>query len=220
MSIKKHTPMQAIRNRFISGILVLVPMAITLFVFTVIFNVTVGLVQPLTRMIMDDRPPVLTTLVSLIVVLCIIYFAGSLASHVVGRRLIGLGERILDQIPIAATVYSSSKKVIEMLRTQVTPEGRQIALFDHPTPGLKAMGLVTGTIQTPDGTTYYKIIIPTTPNPTTGYLQFVPVDRAEILDMSAEDAFKFIMSAGILGPPVFPVRPATATPSNDALPDA
>ena len=202
----RHTPIQAARNRFISGILVLVPLTITLFVFSVVFNVTVGLIQPLTRLILDDRPPIVTSLVSVLLVLTIIYFAGSLASHVVGRRLIAMGEKIVEQIPIVTTIYSSSKKVIELLGTQVSPEGRQVALFDFPSPGLKAIGLVTGKIQTPDGTSYYKVIIPTTPNPTTGYLQFVLAEKAEILDMSAEDAFKLIMSAGILAPDVFPVK--------------
>ncbi len=202
----RHTPIQAARNRFISGILVLVPLTITLFVFSAVFKVTVGLIQPLTRLILDDRPPVATNLVSIVLVFSIIYFAGSLASHVVGRRLIAMGEKIVEQIPIVTIIYSSSKKVIELLGTQVSPEGRQVALFDFPSPGLKAIGLVTGKIQTPDGATYYKVIIPTTPNPTTGYLQFVLAEKAEILDMSAEDAFKLVMSAGILAPEVFPYK--------------
>lgn len=123
------------------------------------------------------------------------------ASHVVGRKVIALGEVLVAQIPVVKTIYATSKQIIELFQGRSETQSQKVVLVEFPTPGLKAFGFLTGHITMPDATECYKVFIPTAPNPTSGYFQLVPVDRCEILDMSSEQALRLIISVGILAPP-------------------
>lgn len=189
-----------VRNRLLSGLLVLIPLGISLFVLSLFLKATAGILMPLMTMLLGDLPKGVVFLLSVVVVFGVLYLAGMLASFVVGRKLIGVGERLVDQIPIVKTIYSVSKQVIQLFQTPSSGARRQVALVDFPAPGLKAISFVTGIITLPDGTVCYKVFIPTTPNPTTGFLQMVPVATAQLLDLSVEDAITLIMSGGVLAP--------------------
>ena len=203
-----HRMTRSVRGRLISGLLILVPLGITLFVLSFIFNITVGVLVPVLHAILPDLPPGAASALSLLLLLSVLYLAGSLASLVLGRKLIAFGERIVDQIPVVKSIYSSSKQVIQLFMHRPEAGMRRVVLISFPSPDLKAFGFVTGEITLPDGTPCYKVFIPTTPNPTTGFLQLSPVASTPVLDLTPEEAIQLIMSGGLLAPAALQVRPA------------
>ena len=211
---KKGERRKAFRGRvaapFVSGLLVLIPLGITLFVLSVFFKATVGVSASFLTLFLGDLPQSLLVLIAAAVCVGGIYVAGFLASHVIGRKVIALGESLVAQIPVVKTIYASSKQVIALFQRQPDTKNQQVVLVDFPAPGLKAIGFLTGHISMPDGTKCYKVFIPTTPNPTTGYFQILPASSCDVLDMSTEEAFRVIMSAGFLAPPVLRVVGSSA----------
>lgn len=199
-----HRVTTTIRNRIVSGLLVLVPLGITVFVMSFILGVTVRVMLPVTRVLFGRFPQWAIVALSLFLLIALLYIVGFLTTLVVGRKIIAFSEWIVNQIPLVKTVYSSSKQVIEVFQTRSAAGERQVVLCEFPGPGMRALGFVTGEIRLPEGTHCYKVFIPTTPNPTTGFLQFVDVERAWLLEMSTEEAFRIIMSGGVLAPETLP----------------
>ncbi len=218
-----HGQVAPIRNRLLSGFLVIVPIAVTLFVLNLAFRATVGTVATAIDAFLNGFPRTVVYILSVGILFGVLYFAGLLASFVIGRKAIAMGERLVEMIPVAKTVYSASKQVIQLISRDTEETPRTTALVDFPAPGIKAFGFVTGRIRMPDGRMWIKVFIPTTPNPTTGFLQIVPEERCTLLDMSTEDTFGVIMSAGVLAPPDLtphilshaPTPPADDAPRDD-----
>ncbi len=198
---RRKTLRVRIARRFISGIAVLIPLGITLFALSIVFKATVGVSASFLGLFLGDLPRNIVIILSVLFSVGVVYIAGLLASHVVGRKVIALGEVLVAQIPVVKTIYATSKQVIEMFQGHSNSQTRKVVLVEYPTPGLKAFGFLTGRITMPDATEYFKIFIPTAPNPTSGYFQLVPISRCEVLDMSTEEAFRIIISVGILAPP-------------------
>lgn len=205
MLIEKYHPpwvrvWLGIRRRILSGILLLVPLAVTVFVLSLILRGTIGVLLPVLRPLTGDLPLFVVLPLALVVLVVGLYLVGSLASHVIGRKLITYGEWMVSLVPFVKTIYSASKKVIDTFVE--LPEGgrKQVVLVNFPSPELRAFGFVTGRIITPDGVDCFKVFIPTTPNPTTGFLQLTPVATTPVLDLSPEEAISLIMSGGIMAP--------------------
>jgi len=201
-------------RHFISGIAVLIPLGITLFALSVIFKATVGVSASFLGLFLGDLPRNVVITLAILLSIGIVYLAGLLASHVVGRKAIALGETLVAQIPVVKTIYATSKQVIEMFQGHPDSQSRKVVLVEYPTPGLRAFGFLTGRITMPDATECYKIFIPTAPNPTSGYFQLVPTSRCEVLDMSTEEALRLIISVGILAPPSLEVLAKMTTPAH------
>jgi len=146
-----------------------------------------------------------------------LYFLGWLATRVIGRRLLGLLDRAINQIPWVKAVYGGTKKLIHVLQTK--PEGAQrVVLIDFPNAEMKAIGFVTRIIrETGSGRELAAVYVPTTPNPTSGYLEVVPVDRLTPTDWTVEQAMAFIISGGAVAPSEMPfARPNVTEESEDA----
>lgn len=205
--MKSENALQSIRKHLVSGLLVVVPAGITLLILAFLYDVTIGMIMPAAQGLLGTMPYPLMALFSLLVLLLTLYGVGTLASHVVGRRLIHIAERIVDQIPFVKTVYSVSKQLIDLFLKQESGNSQQVVLVEFPGPGLRALGFVTGTIIGPDERAYYKVFIPTTPNPTTGFLELVPVDTTPVLRITMEEAVSLVMSGGLLGPERLTARP-------------
>ncbi len=197
---RRKTLRVRIARPLISGVAVLIPLGITLFSLSIIFKATVGVSASFLGLFLGDMPANVIIVLSILLSVAVVYIAGFLTSHVIGRKVIALGEVLVAQIPVVKTIYATSKQVIEMFQGQPESQDRKVALVEYPTPGLKAFGFLTGRITMPDATECYKIFIPTAPNPTSGYFQLVPSSRCEVLDMSTEEALRLIISVGILAP--------------------
>ncbi|MEQ8604020.1 MAG: DUF502 domain-containing protein [Marivibrio sp.] len=141
----------------------------------------------------------------LVVLVVAITLIGFLAAGLVGRWVFGMGEKLLDRMPIIRSFYKLTKQIFETVLRNQSDAFRQAVLVEYPRRGLWAVAFLTastkGEIREKLAKDHVNVFLPTTPNPTSGFLLFVPSDEVVILDMPVEDAVKLVISAGIVTPP-------------------
>ena len=214
---------KSIRKRMISGLLLLLPFYVTLLVIKWLFHLVAGLLTPMIAFVLRQLldPAVresipqgyisaAATVLSVIVLVLLVYTIGAIAQFVLGRRMIHLGEGIMLKIPLAGTIYSATKQVVQAMSLPSKAAFKSVVLVEFPRPGFKAVAFLTGRIQDSQGRAYCKVFIPTTPNPTTGFLEIVPVEEVVETALTIEDAFKMIISGGLISPEVLEARKPTA----------
>ena len=201
---------QDLKNDLIAGLLVVIPLATTIWLTITIASWVINFLTRIPKQInpYDNLHPILVNLLNLLVgltvpLLCILLI-GLMARNIAGRWLLDFGERILQAIPLAGAVYKTLKQLLETLLKDSNGKFRRVILVEYPRPGIWAIAFVTGTmsseIQSKMSRPMLSIFIPTTPNPTTGWYAIVPEDDVVNLSMSIEDAFKLVISGGIVGP--------------------
>jgi uncharacterized membrane protein len=201
---------QDLKNDLIAGLLVVIPLATTIWLTITIASWVINFLTRIPKQInpYDNLHPILVNLLNLLVgltvpLLCILLI-GLMARNIAGRWLLDFGERILQAIPLAGAVYKTLKQLLETLLKDSNGKFRRVILVEYPRPGIWAIAFVTGTmsseIQSNMSRPMLSIFIPTTPNPTTGWYAIVPEDDVVNLSMSIEDAFKLVISGGIVGP--------------------
>lgn len=192
--------MQHIRRRLAAGVVVLIPLGITIFALRFLFTAFTGLLQPVLDPLIGELPFWARALLSLGTLVAILLIVGQVATNVLGRRAISVFERVVLRIPVVRPIYQATKQVVDAFST---PKAgfQSVVMIEFPRPGLKAIGFLTNTLQGEDGHSWSTVFIPTTPNPTTGFLQVVRTAETTRLDWTVEDAVKTIMSLGVLSPP-------------------
>ena len=152
----------------------------------------------------------------MVATLGLILAVGWLARRVVGQRLLRWLEALVGRIPLANIIYSSARKLLDILQTK--PDGTQrVVLIDFPHSQMKAVGFVTRVIREHGtGRELAAVYVPTTPNPTSGYLEIVPVERITPTDWTVDQAMSFIISGGAVAPDTIPFDP----PRREAAPDS
>jgi len=201
-----------LRKYFITGLLILVPLSITLWVIHSVIGV---MDQSLLLLPVQWRPEALLGVhipgVGTILTLLIILVTGILARNFIGNYILAGWEAVLNRIPIVNSIYSSVKQVSDTLFSSDGNAFRIAVLVQYPRPGLWTIAFVTGTpsyeVQKHLTGEYVNIYVPTTPNPTSGFFLMVP--RAEIieLEMSVDVALKHIVSMGVVAPEASPIKP-------------
>ena len=142
---------------------------------------------------------------SVVLTLFLLYVLGLLTASVFGRRIILLIEKLFEKLPLVKQVYRSTKQVVVSLGGGQRMNFKRVVLVEFPRPGMKCIGFLTAVMKDIDtGRQMASIFISTTPNPTTGYMQIVPLDEVSETGWTVEDAVKLLMSGGILSPPVVP----------------
>ena len=189
-----------LRARILSGLAVLVPLVVTLWVLRGILRFVGGLILPLFGTVLTSWPPLAREAVAAAVVLVALYLLGSVTRLVVGRRLLALGEGIMLRVPFARVIYRGSKQVLESFQSARPEQFRSVVALDFPKEGSQSIGFVTATLGPDQTDPLITVFVPTTPNPTTGFLQVVPRSQTRKLDIPVEDAIKTVMSLGVLGP--------------------
>lgn len=205
-----------IQRYLITGLLTFIPVWLTWTVFASIFSVLSQLNMPWVSVLLEALPDAwmvrqrwVISLLAFVVTLVLLYATGFAASRVFGQRLLGLFERIIARIPIAHSIYGGTKKLVGMLQSK--PSGTQrVVLIAFPSPELKSVGFVTRVFRDAQGIEHAAVYVPTTPNPTGGYLEIVPVERLIATDWSVDQAMAFILSGGASGPEVLPFAVASA----------
>lgn len=187
-------------TRMASGVFALIPLAITYVVLRWLFNLTAGILLPLIDPMVGEWPTFLRALLAVAVLLVAVYTLGEIAAHVVGRRFLALAEAVVLRLPFVKTIYSTSKQVVGAFQGQGAKAFKSVVYVDFPLRDHKSLAFVTSNFTKPDGTDWSTIFVPTTPNPTTGFLQIVERDRLEIADMTVEEGIKMVMSLGVLKP--------------------
>jgi uncharacterized membrane protein len=195
----RHRPWR-IKSRMASGLVVLIPLVVTIAVIRFVFNFTSGILLPFLDPALATWPPAARAALSLAILLLTIYVLGVVATQAVGRRVLALGEAIVLKVPFVKVVYSASKQVVATFQGQQSQAFKSVVFVEFPHPGMRSIGFVTSRMTREDGTEWNLVFVPTTPNPTTGFLQMVPVDRVAQANMSVEDGVKLVMSLGTLTP--------------------
>jgi uncharacterized membrane protein len=199
---------QDLKNDLIAGLLVVIPLATTIWLTITIAGWVVNFLTKIPKQLnpFQGMQPflveVLNLLVGLAVPLLSILLIGLMARNIAGRWLLDTGERVLAAIPLAGQVYKTLKQLLETLLKDSGSKFRRVVLVEYPRRGIWAIGFVTGIIsneiQSQMSRPMLSVFIPTTPNPTTGWYTVVPEDEVVNLSMSIEDAFKIIVSGGIV----------------------
>ena len=189
-----------LRRRLVAGLAVLVPVGFTFLVLRFLFRVTSGLLAPVITPLMPTLPAMAVAAVSVAILVVLVYLAGLLTTYLIGRRMIALGESIIQRIPLIRTIYGAFRQVVKTLSLPNRKAFKGVVWVEFPRAGFLALGFVTGTILDENGKEFYKLFIPTTPNPTTGFFEVVPRGEVRQTNIPIDDAMKMIMSAGILSP--------------------
>jgi uncharacterized membrane protein len=204
-----------LQRYLVAGVLTLIPLWVTWIALSFLLGQLSSFgrpwVQGLARAVRGFSPavaeillhPWFETLLALLLTLLGLFVLGWATTHVIGRRVLRYFERLLDRIPLVQAIYGSVKKLVSAF--QMKPGGVQrVVLIDFPSRQMKAVGLVTRTVfdyQT--GKELAMVYVPTTPNPTSGYMEIVPVERLTPTDWTVEEAMLFIVSGGTSGPERF-----------------
>jgi len=196
-----------LRSRMTSGLVVMVPVVVTLFVLRVLFGFTAGILLPVIDPAVEDWPLVLRLGLSLGMLLVLLYVLGEVATNLLGRRVLQLGESVLLKVPFVKVVYGAAKQVVAAFQGQRSRAFKSVVFVEFPRPGMRAVGFVTGSLKKPDGSVWNTVFVPTTPNPTTGFLQIIPREEVIQTDFSVEEGIKMIMSLGVLVPERMTVLP-------------
>lgn len=201
---------QALKNDLIAGLLVVIPLATTIWLTLTIANWVINFLTQIPKQLnpFQGMHPILVNLLNLLVGLMVpllsILLIGLMARNIAGRWLLDVGERLLQAIPLAGQVYKTLKQILETFFKDSKGKFRRVILVEYPRAGIWAMGFVTGIIsseiQAQMSRPMLSVFIPTTPNPTTGWYAVVPEDEVINLSLSIEDAFKIIISGGIVAP--------------------
>ncbi len=198
----------SLRNAFLSGLLLLAPLAITAWVFGQIFNLVGGAFRPLFEPYLPASLQSLALLwdvLATIAVLVIITVLGYLSRYVFGQYFGGLAERFIQSIPGVNTVYNTVKQIVDTFSTQHRSLFSKVVLVEFPRKGVHSVGFLTnktkGEPQAKTGEELWTVFVPTTPNPTSGFLLLLPKHDIIELEMSVGDGMKMVISGGTVVPP-------------------
>ncbi len=201
---------QDLKNDLIAGLLVVIPLATTIWLTITIASWVIDFLTSIPKQLnpYNNLHPILVNLLNLVVGLTVpllfILLIGLMARNIAGRWLLDFGEQVLQAIPLAGSVYKTLKQLLETILKDSKGKFRRVILVEYPRRGIWAIAFVTGTmssdIQSQMTRQMLSVFIPTTPNPTTGWYAIVPEDEVLDLSMSIEDAFKVVISGGIVSP--------------------
>jgi uncharacterized membrane protein len=207
--------MEFLRRRFFAGIVTLIPALITIYAVILLVNfiesvfgpVIKPLVQQVIEVIGFERNwvekvvvPVVTKALSLVAAGVLIVLVGELTRWFLVRKIIAIGEMLVERIPLISFFYRTPKEVIKLL-TEKRSSQKRVVLVQFPREGVWALAYATSEIRhLPDGETYVTVFMPTTPNPTTGFLMLIKSSEIRDFNVTAEDSFRMIISGGILAP--------------------
>lgn len=197
----------ALRKYFISGLLVWLPVIVTLFVIKFLVDL---LSNSLVLLPARYQPDVLLGIhipgIGVIITLVVIFFTGLLVANFIGRRLVAFGDSIMGRIPLVRSVYTGVKKVTETMFGPGGTSFRRVLLVEYPCPGVWSVAFQTGEVSREIEKSFKEpmvcYFIPTTPNPTSGFLMMAPKSKVIELEMSVDQALKFVISLGVVQPTV------------------
>lgn len=204
-----------IRGRFVRGVILLLPLLVTVWLLGLLFNVINRNVAPLVRRMLEWGripgteswlAPVAIPVVSLVLTALAIYLLGLGAGNLAGRRLLALVESWILRIPLVKGIYGSARQLLNAFGASGTRAFSKVVLLEYPRAGLWTLGFVTTEVvhmiedRGEKMVATVPVFLPTTPNPTSGWMILVPTSDLRELDLSIEDAIKLVVSGGIVAP--------------------
>lgn len=188
---------------FFRGLFTLLPLLITVWLLLFIFNFFDGILGGVINLIIGHSIPGLGFAITVVIIL----LTGVLVTYVLGERLFKFGEALLYKVPIIKSIYSSAKQINDVLFMQKKEEEdyRHACVVEYPSPGIYSLGFITSEVaqeieKKTTGTKMVNVFIANTPTPATGFLIMLPVSKVKVLEMHLDEAFKYVVSGGVLKP--------------------
>jgi uncharacterized membrane protein len=203
-----------LRNAFFTGLIVILPLGVTIFILNFMLD-RIGAPAGelffgfLDRDLRAQTPmSILLRLVSTLVVLALITILGLCSRFVIANYFLHKVERLLDRVPFINAVYRTVKQIVDTFSKQKKAVFQEVVLLEYPRKGTYAIGFLTsvakGEVQAKTGAETVNVFVPTTPNPTSGFLLMVPVDEISRMDMTVSEGMKLVISGGAVVPPWHP----------------
>ncbi len=211
-----------VRRRMLTGLLLILPVYVTFFVVKFLFGFVGGTLSPVIRKVLQfygvalprsSLDEFIITFLGLILTFISLYFIGIFAANVVGKSIINYFENMLTKTPIIKSIYSSVKQIIHSISLPGKQAFKRVVLVDFPKEGTKSIGFVTGATKYNNEKKFITVFIPTTPNPTTGFIIFTTEEDVLDANLTVEEAFKILFSGGVLTPDRL-FATAKTTPTN------
>lgn len=201
-----------LRGYFITGILVTAPISITFYLTYLFLKFIDSQVAKFLPQSWYETLYVNNVIPGFGLIITVIFFVivGWFATNILGRFFIRIAEYLVDRVPVIRTLYGAIKQIFETIMASKSQAFREVVMLEYPRKGVWAIGFVTGVTEgeaqrlTKD--TVVNVFLPTTPNPTSGFLLFIPKGQLKYLDMSVEEGVKMVVSAGIITPPEKPKK--------------
>jgi uncharacterized membrane protein len=181
-----------LRAQFITGILIVVPIVAAILILRWLFLTFDNILQPVAESLLGYTIPGL----GLAITVVLIYLTGLVATNVIGRRLIRYGESLLARVPLFRYLYTGIRQILQSFATPREGGFLQVVLVEFPKKGMRAIGFVTSESSVESGEKLLSVFIPTSPNPTSGYLEIVKENDIIKTNISIDDALKMVLSAG------------------------
>ena len=188
------------------GFFSIFPIGATVWLLKWLLTVLVGPAQSITKILLPSSTlfnatqPYASWVIGFILTVTFVFTFGFLVSSFFGRILFSKIEQIIAQIPIVNTLYKTIKSVIESISNSQNDAFQKVVMLEYPRKGIWTLALVTGESTNKDGKKFYHLFLPTSPNPTSGYMLYIPTSDVKEIDMSSEEAIKIIISGGALSP--------------------
>jgi uncharacterized membrane protein len=181
-----------LRAQFLAGILVVVPIIIAILVLVWLFNYIDNIAQPVAKSLAGRTIPGL----GFGIMVLLIYLTGLVATSLIGKRLIRYGESLLARVPMFRYIYTSIRQIMVAFAAPGESGFVQVVLVEFPKQGMRAIGFVTSESRVESGEKLLNVFIPTSPNPTSGYLEIVRESDVIRTNVSVDDALKMVLSGG------------------------
>ena len=202
-----------IRNVFITGLLITLPIALTWFILQFLLNNFDALSPVFTNILIRLGAPIpegyRIPFLGLVVTLLIVLIVGWLTTNFFGKKVFQIGELLIEKIPFVRRIYKGSKQVVSSIAEADTSAFRKVVLIEFPRRGLLAIGFVTGEsrgeVQELTRENMLNVFVPTMPNPTSGFLIFSPLEELTEVSMTIEEGIKYVVSGGLVTPPVLKI---------------
>ena len=189
------------KNYFITGLFSIIPLAIT---FTIIKWLFEFFSKPGKKMINyilpNSNAPIIENIIGFILTFLFIYLIGVIISNVLGKRLYLFFEKILAKIPLINYIYNTIKQIIDTLAISQKQAFKKVVYIEYPKKDVWTIALVTGESKDSEGNEYYQIFVPTTPNPTSGFMLYIKKENTKETNMNIDEGLKIIISGGMLAP--------------------
>jgi uncharacterized membrane protein len=205
----------SLQRNIIAGIFIVIPAWVTIWVITFLTNLLIEFGTPLALkvgQVVAPRSPLLAALgqavwfqdlAAVAIVLAALLLLGMIGRAVIGRRVLDAFDRLMARIPLVQSIYGATRKLVQTVQTK-PDSGKRVVLIEFPTPGMKAVGLVTRIFTDPaTGAEIAAVYVPTTPNPSSGYVELLPAADLVPLDWTVNEALTFIISGGAVAPEGF-----------------
>ena len=198
-----------VRNVFITGLLITLPIALTWFILQFLLKNFDALSPVFTNILIQLGAPIpegyRIPFLGLVVTLLIVLMVGWFTTNFFGKKLFKIGETVIGKIPFVRRIYTGTKQVVSSIAEADTTAFRKVVLLEFPRRGLLAIGFVTGEtrgeVQQMTQENMLNVFVPTMPNPTSGFLIFSPPEELTEVSMTIEEGIKYVVSGGIVTPP-------------------